>query len=124
MDPQVAAVYDEVISLRLKKQIDPELRSLFVSTKIPTSKDARLSQAKTYANWCGWCVKNASNLNAKNVRWVDWNAAEPTGVQWTWKGHSLRLAVKPARRSASSIHRSADPSNLALFHENLASTKI
>jgi hypothetical protein len=76
MEPQAAAVYDEVISLRLEKQTDPELRSLFVSTKIPTSKGARLSQANTYADWCGWCAKKASDLNEKNVCWVDWNATE------------------------------------------------
>jgi hypothetical protein len=76
MEPQIAAVYDEVISLRLEKQTDPELRSLFVTTKIPASKDAKLSQAKTYADWCGWCLKTASNLNAKGVTWVDWNATD------------------------------------------------
>ena len=76
MEPQVAAVYDEVISLRLEKQTDLELRSLFVSTKIPTSKNAQLSQAKTYAEWCHWCSKTASNLNAKRMTWVDWNATE------------------------------------------------
>jgi hypothetical protein len=76
MAPQAAAVYDQVISLRLAKQTDPELRSLFVSTKIPTSNDAKLSQAKTYADWCGWCSKTANALNAEGVTWVDWNATE------------------------------------------------
>ena len=58
MEPQMAAVYDEVISLRLEKQTDPELRSLFVTTKIPTSKDAKLSQAKTYADWLWLVLQN------------------------------------------------------------------
>jgi hypothetical protein len=76
MEPQMAAVYDEVISLRLQRQTDPELRRLFVSTKLPTSKDARSSQAKTYADWCGWCSKTASGLNAKGMTWVDWDAKQ------------------------------------------------
>jgi hypothetical protein len=67
MDPQVAAVYDDVISLRLAQQADPELHSLFVNTRIQTSKDARSAQASTYESWCNWCSKTASNLNAKNV---------------------------------------------------------
>ena len=76
MEPEVAAVYDEVISLRLEKQTDAEFRSLFVTTNIPTSKNAQLSQAKTYADWCRWCSKKASDLNAKGTTWVDWNATE------------------------------------------------
>jgi hypothetical protein len=76
MDPQAVAVYDEVISLRLAQQVEPELRCLFVSTKIPTSKAAKLAQAETYANWCEWCSTKASSMNANRTKWVDWNGAE------------------------------------------------
>jgi len=75
MSPKSAAVYDAIISSRLETEPDPELRSLFVSTRIPTSKAAKLSQATIYAAWCEWCAKMATDLNAKGVNWLDWNGA-------------------------------------------------
>jgi hypothetical protein len=79
MDPNVAAVYDAIISLRLEKDPDPELRKLFVSTKMPTSKNAKVSQATAYAAWCRWCAKKASDMNAQGTKWLDWNG---TANRW------------------------------------------
>lgn len=76
MEPQAAAVYDEVISLRLKKQTDPLLKSLFVSTSIAGSKKDRQTQAQSYEGWCRWCSNKANSLNNNGMIWVDWNAVE------------------------------------------------
>jgi hypothetical protein len=76
MEPRIAAVYDEVISLRLEKQSNPELRSLYVSTTIQTSKNRQVSQAKAYEGWCRWCASKADTLNTLGVNWVDWDATE------------------------------------------------
>ena len=74
MAPNLAAVYDDVISGRLADTA--ELQNLFVSTKNPTSKAAKLKQENIYANWCRWCVEKADNLNANSITWRDWNATE------------------------------------------------
>jgi hypothetical protein len=79
MNPNVAAVYDAIISLRLEKESDPELRKLFVSTKMPASKKAKVSQAAAYAAWCRWCAKKASDMNAQGTKWLDWNG---TANRW------------------------------------------
>jgi hypothetical protein len=76
MAPNLAAVYDDVISKRLQGVNSREQQNLFVSTKNPTSEAAKLKQEDVYANWCRWCVEKANNLNATGITWRDWNATE------------------------------------------------
>jgi hypothetical protein len=78
MNPAIAAVYDDVISSRLRENSDPTLRSMFVSTKLATSRVATVEQTKKYALWCQWCSSTAAELNAQCIRWTDWNRIERT----------------------------------------------
>jgi hypothetical protein len=87
MNPNATAVYDAVISLRLEKETDPELRTLFVSTNMPTSKSAKISQANAYAAWCRWCAKKAGDLNARGAKWRDWN-----GTANSWRAVDIERA--------------------------------
>ena len=87
MDPNSAAIYDAVISSRLEKETDPELRGLFVSTDMPTSKTAKVAQANAYAAWCKWCAKKASDLNAQSAKWLDWN-----GTAKSWRAVDIERA--------------------------------
>jgi hypothetical protein len=87
MNPAAAAIYDAVISLRLEKETDPELRRLFVSTDMPTSKSAKTSHAKAYAAWCEWCAKKAGDLNAQGAKWLDWN-----GTANSWRAVDIERA--------------------------------
>ena len=79
MDTSSAAVYDDVISKRLEKQIDQELRNLFVNTKRVVSEKAKMHQATVYSDWCAWCSQKARNLNSSNLlssTWLDWDGSE------------------------------------------------
>lgn len=69
MAPNLAAVYDDVISKRLAET--PELKNLSVSTKPAKSKATKLEQESVYAGWCRWCVEKADNLNASGITWRD-----------------------------------------------------
>ena len=48
MNPNIAAVYDAVISDRLKRQSSADLNSLFVSTKWTNSLKGRMNQGVIY----------------------------------------------------------------------------
>jgi hypothetical protein len=85
MAPNLAAVYDKVISERLADT--PKLqKNLFVSTKNP-SKAAKLKQVNVYANWCRWCVEKADDLNASGITWRDWN-----GTEHSWRAVDVEKA--------------------------------
>lgn len=75
MDPEKASIYDSVISVRLKKDSDEEMRNLFVDTKNSSGRD-RAEQGKIYAEWCTWCSKRADELNSDGSRWCDWDSSE------------------------------------------------
>lgn len=73
MRPEAATVYDDVISLRLKDSQHDQLKRMYVSTAIPTSKQKRMDQSIIYEKWCLWCANEAFRLNAANKGWQDWN---------------------------------------------------
>ncbi|MET4843685.1 hypothetical protein [Bradyrhizobium japonicum] len=72
MNSKVAAVYDEVISLRLEGHSNPTLSRLANGVKLTRKVD----QANLYADWCGWCFEKARTINAAGVLWRDWNGAD------------------------------------------------
>jgi hypothetical protein len=76
MNPNIAAVYDAVISDRLKTHSSSDLKSLFVPTKRTISKKGRMYQGITYERWCQWCLKKAEALNASRIKWTDWDKDE------------------------------------------------
>lgn len=72
MNTRVAAVYDEVISLRLEGNPNPALNKLAKGVKLTRKAD----QANLYAEWCGWCRQKADALNKVGASWRDWNGTD------------------------------------------------
>ena len=70
--PDKAAVYDDVISLRLSKSVDETLKVLGGMAK----SSNRRRQAETYERWCNWCRDTAASMNAAGRTWSDWNDTE------------------------------------------------
>lgn len=68
MDPENAAVYDSIISLRLKS--DPNLEFLYVKTS-----GANTNQQKIYQMWCDFCAESAKIINQHKETWTDWNGS-------------------------------------------------
>lgn len=95
MSPQTLAVYDDVISKRLEQQEDPELRRLYVSTKIATSNTSKTKQARIYEKWCRWCLEKATALNASGESWRDWDSKEKA-----WRAIDVERAFFALGRSA------------------------
>lgn len=75
MAPDIASVYDDVISQRLKVQEDHDLRRLHVSTAHTASQSIADEQASAYEGWCNWCSERSSVLNTSNITWCDWDGA-------------------------------------------------
>jgi hypothetical protein len=88
MNPNIAAVYDDVISNRLKLQTDPHLRSLYVSTSWTRSKSANEKRCNVYERWCHWCSETARALNSAAVKWKDWN-----GTEFSWRAVDVERAL-------------------------------
>jgi hypothetical protein len=61
------------------EQIDILRCKLCIGVHMPTSKTAKVSQATAYAAWCRWCAKKASDMNAQDTKWLDWNG---TANRW------------------------------------------
>lgn len=76
MNSKAAAVYDEVISLRLEGHSNAALSRLANGVKLTRKAD----QANLYAEWCGWCVEKAHALNTAGALWRDWN-----GGDYVWR---------------------------------------
>jgi hypothetical protein len=72
MNTRVAAVYDEVISLRLEEHPDVTLNKLAKGEKLTK----KLDQANLYAEWCDWCRQKAETLNKSGASWRDWDGTE------------------------------------------------
>jgi hypothetical protein len=87
MNPDIAAVYDEVISDRLRGQSDLMLKTLHVSTRLTSSQKGRSEQCSIYENWCRWCSLKARALNASAIQWIDWN-----GTKYHWRAVDVERA--------------------------------
>ena len=88
MNPNVAAVYDAVISKRLSEQSDPILKSLYVSTRLATSQSEKVEQCRIYEKWCQWCATQAATLNVSKIKWTDWD-----GKQCDWRTADVERAI-------------------------------
>ena len=71
MNPSIAAVYDSVISERLKKY--PELKYLYVKV-IGTTEKEKTRQCEIYSKWCEFCANTAQKQNACGDIWIDWDS--------------------------------------------------
>jgi len=69
MQPEVAAVYDKVISSRLASSSDPDVRMLANGVMLRQAKE----KADLYSAWCGWCFNKAAALNEAGATWRDWD---------------------------------------------------
>jgi hypothetical protein len=87
MNPSITAVYDNVISNKLRVHTSPELNSLFVSTRLTNSQRGRMHQGVTYERWCRWCLTTAETLNASAMKWTDWN-----GTEHNWRAVDVERA--------------------------------
>lgn len=97
MNPNIAGVYDAVISKILKVHSSDDLRRLYVSTQYTNSQKGRKHQATIYEKWCQWCSKEAETLNANAMKWTDWS-----GIEYNWRAVDVEraffaLADKPAK---------------------------
>lgn len=72
MNSSIAAVYDEVVSLRLEGYPDVALSKLARGEKLTKKSD----QAGLYAEWCDWCSRKAEALNKSAAPWRDWDGTE------------------------------------------------
>ena len=86
MNPNIAAVYDSIVSNRLGGS-SSDLKSLFVSTRPTNSRKGRMHQGIIYERWCRWCLKMAESLNASSMKWTDWN-----GVEYDWRAVDVERA--------------------------------
>ena len=74
-NPSNAAVYDKVISIRLKEYKDPQLQELAVNT-LGAWAAKKAEQANKYERWCAWCTAKANVLNRAELKWLDWDGSE------------------------------------------------
>jgi hypothetical protein len=93
MNPSVAAVYDDVISQRLRTNVDPALQNMYVSTGLASST-RRQRQCDTYRDWCMWCREQADAINSGKIKWVDWN-----GDEHQWRAVDVERAFFALGRS-------------------------
>lgn len=73
--PTAAAVYDAVISERLRSNADPQLRTMYVDPKPTGSLRGRHKQADVYERWCWWCSSKAQELSTADFSWTDWDGS-------------------------------------------------
>jgi hypothetical protein len=88
MNPTVAAVYDSIISNRLRFQTDSQLRALYVPTSWAGSIGIKTAQSDAYERWCHWCREKADALNCAAFKWKDWN-----GTEHDWRAVDVERAV-------------------------------
>jgi hypothetical protein len=87
MRPTTAAIYDDVISSRLRDYADPNLRNMYVSMRLANSREAKMHQANKYEEWCHWCSQTSITLNNRGILWTDWN-----GIERTWRAVDVERA--------------------------------
>jgi Putative 8-oxoguanine DNA glycosylase OGG-like protein len=101
MDPATAAVYDDVISQRLKLSADAEMRGMYVGTSVSWNKE---NQSAAYERWCHWCLKWAQRLNADRLLWRDWD-----GTEHNWRTVDIERAFFAlGRRPSTDLTGKAD----------------
>jgi hypothetical protein len=87
MNPRVAAVYDQVISERLRLAQDRALSDVYVSVKPAASKREQTRQAEKYEQWCRFCARKAKELVQDGYIWEDWN-----GDRHCWRAIDVERA--------------------------------
>lgn len=100
MGPDVASVYDKIISDGLREETNPELQALFVDTAATVSESKRATQVATYGRWCNWCVARASELNLAGRTWNDWN-----GTVNRWRAIDIERALFSTYAQRRSVER-------------------
>lgn len=87
MNPEIAAVYDQVISERLRLAQDHGLREAYVSVKPAASKREQRRQAEKYEQWCRLCTAKGKELVQAGHTWQDWN-----GDRHRWRAIDVERA--------------------------------
>lgn len=82
MAPDRTVVYDAVISQYLQSDFSPD-RRMGVAVTGPWTR----AKAAAYAGWCGFCAREALDLNAQGSRWQDWD-----GMRYYWRAVDIERA--------------------------------
>ncbi|HUI21581.1 MAG TPA: hypothetical protein VLZ74_11135 [Methylocella sp.] len=97
MNPTRAAVYDSIISDKLRKRHATEFRSLYVTTA-GNSPKLIAQQCERYERWCEWCSNTAQFLNRSAMKWTDWD-----GSKHDWRAVDVERAFFAAGDELSNI---------------------
>lgn len=82
MAPDRAVIYDAVISQYLQGDFSPD-RRMGIAVTGPWTR----VKAAAYAGWCGFCAREALELNAQGSRWQDWD-----GTRHDWRAVDVERA--------------------------------
>ena len=93
--PDLAVVLDSVINYRFLGHPQAKLAALHGSMKAKQSKRTREQFVARYVMWCDWCTRQAALLNARKVKWKDWD-----GSKHAWRAVDIERAFLPMRRDA------------------------